>query len=318
MTNFDVDDFVDSFMEEIPNTKFEFQPRKDEFRVSGLPYCGVLSLYNSLSEKKGASYSMEHYTTIGTTIHNNIQTWASLNPKTVKYMFGNWECVGCHSKKEWCHVPKKCDCKTPYSYWKYVELEIAWKNLSGHIDLVLKLPTKQYIVVDFKTTSMQSKRDKRKWDVQSYLTPSSPNYIAQIRSYCTLLELVYGMDISHWVIVNVDRDKPLGSKPSSHATISSKWSTAKSNKWFEYLEKSNKSYESYKAFLAEVDTGNSDKSQLKFDSMIKQRLCRSEEDYAAYMRYKFYGKEECPLKNSCLKHSKYVKKDITLLLGNTE
>jgi hypothetical protein len=112
----------------------------------------------------------------------------------------------------------------------------------------------------------------------------------------------------------VDRDKPLGNKPKSHAVISAKWNTAKSNKWVTYLEKSNTSYMKYQNLLETIHSKDSDKAELKLNSLINNRLCKTPDEYDSYMTYKFYGKDECPLKHSCLKHSKQVKKAVTDLL----
>jgi PD-(D/E)XK nuclease superfamily len=315
----DITDFINNFMENLGETKVETELRQN-FRASQMPYCG---LANELASHKNSKfifgYDMAHYVGVGTAIHTILQSWSSMNPKTSKYMWGNWKCTSCGQLQNNCYVPSVCKCKSLKSsdtsnfigfdkFWNYEEIKIEHKYLSGHIDLILKRPKKYFIVIDFKSTSMATKKLRGKTH-----EPSSKTYIAQIRTYASILNLYYGMDIVGWAIVNVDRDKPL--QKGSYAPIVSGWNRNKSLKWEKWINISQLNYEKYVDYKVAIENNSKKEANSSLNQLILSRPCNNLKDYEQYMEYGFYTK--CPNLEYCCKSSKSVKNMFLSSLGST-
>lgn len=267
--------------------------RPIELRASGLPFCG---LKRFILDDRQESYTMEHYTSTGTAIHETLQKWIPFGDYR-QYMFGDWQCLECERVKKWQTLPGKCKCGQ--ENWKYKELSISYKKLTGHIDLVLKLPTTpvSYIVVDFKTTDMHKKRASRYWDPHA---PSSRNYVVQIRTYCALLNLIYKLNVRGWIVVSVNRAKPIEEQLDYHP-LSGEWSPKMSKRWMPYLDKANEDFRRLKRLMRHLKEKNIDEASDALKNMVRGRPCKDEESYKKWMHYAFFGKDICALKKSCCK-----------------
>lgn len=327
----EIDTAVNNFMLEVGDGKQEIL-RAPEFRVSGLPFCGMLAFLRE--DYSTEEYSKSHYTSIGTAIHTLIQTWASNNPKLARFMWGKWVCSGCgeETKEAQYHPKKPCTCdhtmtRSPKvdrsfkffpKFWVYEEITVEWGRLTGHIDLILNIPNVGLVVIDFKTTSMTTKHNTRQWHPEKFHKPMMDSYVTQIRTYATILTLFHGMNIVGWCLVNVDRDRPLGFSVKTHSLIPSEWNEKKSRRWLKYMELYAASYDAYRKLMKWVHRGDSAESKKAVVSLVKSRPCTDKKTYHTYMRHKFYGEEKCPHRNYCIKGDKAAKSRIYEVLDDRD
>ena len=274
-----------------------------EFRTSGLPFCPILSF---LREPRSESYSMSMYTSTGTAIHTSVQTWLAKTKLSSRHLFGNWLCTGCGAKKRMIKKPKPCSCSSRRAmhsefhrrmqpFWMYEEIDFEYRGLSGHIDLVYWPEPEFAFAVDFKTTDLVKKKKSSYWEPAK---PSSPNYVVQIRTYNTVLDLLYGLPIKGWVLANLDRAQPI-KKPTDFSLIPSEWSHAKSLKWDRILLKASNNNKRLLRLERAINEGNGSKSRKYLQDIIEHRPCISDSTYNNWMFYGFY-KGECELKRQCL------------------
>ncbi len=185
--------------------------REPAFRVSSLPYCPIYNLYEQHHSTQEYPYSMGFYTNLGTAVHSLMQEFIP-HLSNIK-VFGNWQCRLCKkplnhkfhtdAKKEYktsCTVASNKDC---WPHVEYVELELSWRGLSGHTDMLLLIDGKWYLV-DFKTISSAL------WRTPAVVMKSrklpSDKYYEQIESYAALLYMLYKIKIDFYVIMYVGRD----------------------------------------------------------------------------------------------------------------
>lgn len=279
--------------------------RPIELRSSGLPFCGLKKF---ILDERGESYSMDHYTSTGTAIHETLQKWFPKGDYK-KYIFGDWKCEACNRVKKFQKLPSsRCKCGESKG-WKYQELSLKYKSLTGHVDFILELPTApvSYLVVDFKTTDMERKRSNVLWDPNQ---PSSKNYVVQIRTYCCLLQLKYKLNIRCWIVANINRAEPIRDKRHYHI-LSGDWEPKMSKRWLPYLDKAVEDFTRLRRLLRHLKEKNVDEAQEALINLVKGRPCQSEEDYKKWMSYAFYGKDECPMKKTCChKGSKAVQSEV--------
>lgn len=271
------------------------QDRPIELRASGLPFCPIKSF---LLDNRNASYSMDHYVSTGTEIHNTLQKWLPLGDYQ-HLIFGNWECTSCGKMKKFTCKPKdSCSCGSNSAEWRYKEVEIKYKNLTGHIDLILKIG-KKYIIVDFKSTDMMTKRSKISWDPSQ---PSSRNYIIQVRTYCTVLTLEYDIPVVGWLLPSINRAQPIRNELDFHM-LSGEWSERKSIKWLKFLNAANTDYAVLQRLLRNIKDNDTQAANQSLKKMVTTRPCHSTADYDQWMHYAFYGDAVCPMKDVCTKKS---------------
>jgi len=194
--------------------------RAPAFRPSSLPMC---SIHVYLKLMKGASlgyFEQEmsaaggYFTSVGTAAHENIQYYIGTTGK----VWGDWNCITPYCQKfydtrdlynEKGAITRKgsitaknttnniCPCcKHPMGY---VEKEIKYKGLVGHIDCIILLPNGHFWVADYKTTTARK--------IMSKKLPHSAHLI-QLPAYCYVLAKKYGMVIDGFSLLYLSRDNP--------------------------------------------------------------------------------------------------------------
>ena len=145
-----------------------------QHRPSTFPSCGIL-LFRKLIKgcstgnfEENNSASGDYFCAVGTAAHENIQFHMGFTGK----VFGDWKCVNYSCEKGQLaldvfnakhelirpgKVTRKnstdniCPCCNEPMH--YIEKEIRYKGLIGHIDCIIKLEDDSYRVVDYKTTT---------------------------------------------------------------------------------------------------------------------------------------------------------------------
>lgn len=162
-------------------------------RCSQLPFCAPSAFIGVAKNPYFQSLDMRglYYTSVGTAVHTIMQTAI---PQSTEKVIGNWKCRDCGKFLKMRSQPECCDLPM-----EYVEIDIDYKGIKGHIDCVFVVNGKHYIV-DFKTTSVAAKDKKRK-------NPGAA-YIEQIQSYAYLIGKQYGIKIHGVMLVFIPRDNP--------------------------------------------------------------------------------------------------------------
>ncbi len=174
--------------------------REDTLRVSGFPYCGLRHLYKRLiGYSRPVDFGADYYTKVGTVTHESLQHWLGYTGT----MYGMWVCRKrkCTGRREF---SAKNKCPVCGSIMEYQEFEVrALNHISGHIDGVFRAENGKYFIIDYKTSSVHSIQSNWK----THQLPYAYN-VAQIKAYCALLELIWDVEISGWILHYVARDKP--------------------------------------------------------------------------------------------------------------
>ena len=303
-----IEDKLDTILMDMSKQRIGYSKTSD-FRVSGLPMCPIRTL---LFNEKGDSYGMDFYTSIGTAVHETIQKWLSL---------GNFQnnIFACWKVKETGEILGPCFKKDiPKEYHNYTieyeEITITYRGLSGHVDLVIEIFPGQYMVVDFKTTDLQSK--KRQFPLWQNKYPASRSSIIQISTYSTLLRKLFGLNIVAWSLVYIDRGKKIDTANDYHK-VTRPWTPRKHKNMLKLINQACENdarFRKLDKLLKDSDDFNPKAVKLLKEIVIN-RPCVDEESYDAWMRYKFHEgwtqKEDqgvkngkCVLKGDCLKGSK--------------
>lgn len=189
--------------------------RPDALRVSGFPYCGLKHAYMRLTkhlEVKMAGFGAQFYTGVGTVTHEVVQGFLGHGGK----MYGIWNCTtkGCGGRREFSKNNKCPRCSAVMAYEEFTVK--AFRNVSGHLDGVYKSKNGEWWVVDYKTCSVRVLGQQA---VERTL-PYHHN-VCQIRAYCALLETIYEVKISGWLLHYLARDDPA----RAHATLGARVTT---------------------------------------------------------------------------------------------
>lgn len=188
-------------------------------RPSGFPTCSILD-YLKIVEfdkrshtKREASLFSSFFTSVGTTVHEVVQTWTG---KTNKVL-AQWQCVnqgcsfeGCTDKecktvncidpKHWnLQFQTSSKCRYCGSECKYHELEVEYGIITGHVDLIYRVGKGKYWAGDYKTSSV---------DKLSKIKAPPVNYLMQIMTYAWILKNEYEIPIVGYSIFYIARDKP--------------------------------------------------------------------------------------------------------------
>lgn len=286
--------------------------REAEFRASGLPYCPVLhAINNPIGVSDPGS---EFFFGFGHAYHELLQKFI---PEIKRKLpgkakaWGDWTCNLCGKKMARCTKPKtpcRCASRPPVrprllragQIWQYTEIDIEYRGLTGHIDMILRYrnpskkgPKYRYAVIDFKTSMFGFSGQIK---VGKY--PIPPN-LEQVRAYCAILSEKYGMSISGFVLIYVDRTKPLGGSKSFHACSEAFTEQTKATT-LAYLNGVSKGH------LPAVKTNVALRSSKAPDpasvaKVIAARPCKCRADYDSRMKNAFYYSDgDCPLLDRCI------------------
>lgn len=258
------------YKEALKNSVVTDHKRPIRLRASSLPMCSVTTLESMLVDAYETDAAMmDYYCSVGTTVHTHLQKWMGKSGK----IFGDWKCNNPKCKHQVKNsVKHKCPkCKAPM---EYVELEVEHNIFSGHIDGLLKLPNKKFIVFDYKTTSMQNIYSKKYIPVAKHLM--------QIAAYGAILRK-QGMDIDSLSVVYVARDNP-----AQVAEFNIPFTDELYEHTLEFLRQQIKGF---KAALKSKETGNP-------ATALKYKLCESYHDYKEEHE-QFLGMDGCHLSTIC-------------------
>lgn len=196
--------------------------RSTELHPSSFPYCGLRHAYDRLKHGDPTTYewalSSDYFTSVGTAVHTVMQEWVSKTRfRSTKAgarhvlrsdFIGDWKCANrscghLREKSQYRHCPK-CG-----SAMHYEELGVKFgKYICGHTDGVFLVGSRNNAyIVDYKTTSSYAVRQHQQTGNKF---PYGYN-VAQIKTYCALIEKKYGFKIRGWLLVYISRDNPQGS-----------------------------------------------------------------------------------------------------------
>lgn len=194
--------------------------RGPEFRPSSFPICPVLAYMQMREAAKLGYYPGKmnagggFFTSVGTAAHENIQyfigesgnvfgDWKCKNPKCEKHTIGRnlfddsgkMVRAGKLTRKNTCNnkCPKCCE------PMEYIEKEIEYRGMKGHIDCIYRLPNGNYWIADYKTTT--------KNNLKSSKLPKR-EHLMQLPTYCYVLEKKYGMVVEGFSLLYFSRDNP--------------------------------------------------------------------------------------------------------------
>lgn len=320
---------------QVQQSKYLQPPRPPMFRVSSLPFCPILHLYEQqefTGEPDQIAFRAGHYFRIGHAVHDNYQ-FTSLNALKTE-VIGDYSCdrilktevIGdtvvthkCNRLIKFCTPEEALKHPCPHrfnscaEFMRYSELEFKYRGISGHCDWVLKqpdgfaskvnkktgkrvkVPLFKWHVADFKTTG-ESLFVNPQYCIKSGNYPSK-KYIEQIETYCAFIEHFHKVKISTYTIAYVSRDRPLhDNKSKSLYTFTYAWTAERRKNRRKTLATYFKQYEQVQEFLKTLSKGI-------FSELVDGRPCHTEKEYQSKMKSHFFGKEECPLKDICLKCS---------------
>ena len=244
-------------------------PRKRSLRCSGLPYCNILDAIVP-DEPEYADLKSALFTSMGTAAHSAIQLFMTLAPMG-EDVWGSWSCINCKKELKYQFRPPDC-CNLPMHY---DEVDLRVGPLTGHIDLVVRYNSK-WIVYEFKTTGPEPEKPKRQHQLQ-------------IRHYVAMLKMNFGIDVTGYTVVYVERKfleryqfGPYNAQGSIQETRDMIFNAIKSYKTATKVRR--------------------DPSPENIFEMIKQRPCKSAADWKNYMSRKHdFLKTDCPLLYACTK-----------------
>jgi hypothetical protein len=224
-------DLYDKAMESVIEDEFGRGP---EYRPSAFPLCPIHILVKLQDGASNGTYfsrmeaSGGFFTSVGTAAHENIQTYTGTTGK----LWGDWQCRNPRCQKH--HDARDLYDEAGNMYRKgtltrknttkntcpkckhamlYVEKEIIYNGLKGHIDAIIELGA-GYWVGDYKTTTKSSLRGVRR-EPDSKVLPE-PKHLLQLPTYCYVLEKKYQMKILGFSLLYLSRDNPFEYKEFSY------------------------------------------------------------------------------------------------------
>jgi len=284
-------------MENVYSTK---EGRRPEYRPSAFPLCSIL-VFMKLTKGASIGYfesecsaSGDYFTSIGTKAHENIQFHMGFSGK----IFGDWKCINHKCKKgargldlydKHGQIVRKGKltrknstnnkCPICKSGMEYVEKEINYRGLKGHIDCIIKMQDGRYWVADYKTTT-KNKMDSGKLPQRGHLK--------QLPTYCWVLKKKYNMDIAGFSLIYFSRDNPF-----NFFEYSETWT----DKWDEECAALIKNERlKFKAGVESFKQQNPDKA-------IKHKPCKTLAFYEKEIAYY----KECPMLGVCFNDKKLRK-----------
>ena len=280
------------------NTVVHTKGRRPEFRPSAFPMCSIL-VYRKLvmgasrghfQEERTAS--SDFFTSVGTTAHENIQYHMGYTGQ----VFGDWKCTNfeacshgsngldIYNKEGHLIRPGKLTrrnstdnlCPECGLGMDYVEKEIRFRGLCGHIDGIIELPDGGYWLVDYKTTT--------KYKMNSGKLPV-PAHLKQLPTYCYVVKKKYGLNVKGFSLLYFSRDNPF-----DFLEVSRKWS----GKWDSNIN--NLVSDERRKFRAGVHSFEKRDHRIA----VKHKPCSSKKFYEEEMG--FYT--PCPMLDVCFNKQK--------------
>lgn len=271
--------------------------RGPEYRPSSFPTCPILHMlrfaagaHNGYFETT-MSTSGGFFTSVGTAAHENIQYHIGQTGK----IWGDWKCKNpsCQKRHDAQNlfdekgvmyrkgkltrkntVKNKCPkCEHPM---EYVEKEIKYAGLKGHIDAIVKLDGGGWWVADYKTCTKNKIAKKGKEGLPHKA------HLKQIPTYCYVLEKKYGMKIKGFSLLYLSRDNPF-----HFLEYSEPWSERWRVKVREIIKNEKRKFRSGVKSFATRDVKHA----------IANKPCSCLAQYESEIN--FY--EECPLLGICFK-----------------
>lgn len=176
---------------------------QERLRVSSFPYCPLKHVYKRMmegQEPKQADMLGHYYVNVGTVAHEIIQRFMGRGGS----IYGQWRCLkkGCKGFRA---ISRKSKCPICKGFMEYEELTVkAFKNVSGHLDGIWRSEAGEYFVIDYKTSSARIIHGQKRHRMLPY-----HHNVAQITAYCALIELMFDIKISGWILMYVSRDSPM-------------------------------------------------------------------------------------------------------------
>lgn len=267
--------------------------RKPEFRMSSLPYCPLRFLEKERSPHE-EKYTSDFYFETGTAHHNLWQKWLAISRPLQPHMWGDWRCRKCgHAgPRRSCHPTRGCR-RCGGNDWGYVEIELNWDGLTGHVDTILRLRNKGkkgkhkhcYVVVDYKSSFMDVSTDRSKYPL--------PVNLEQIQGYCAALKESMGVNVEGWILAYIDRRRPLTSA-SALCIRTGVWTPAHHKAKLASVARAKKAHASVLAYEARPTP-----SGLK--RVIACRPCTTRAEFTTRMEaaFTFEDSKKCPHLAQC-------------------
>lgn len=275
------------------------------FSPSALPYCPILDYYERKSDYKQKikpqneqTFTLDFYCNTGTVVHELLQYYGSLMKKSGK-QYGRWKCGSCGSIIKG-FKPKVCDCG--YKHFEYKEIEFqkdkCW-GMHAYCDNLVRMKIKNpisgknkkcWVLYEYKTKGIDYITNEYK---SKYLPESK--HLIQARSYCCMLKKQENIKVDYMCIVYIPRDAPFDYKTQKNL-----FKTCTYEITDDIIETTEKELDrAYKGHSMLVKCSESEFKKYK-QKFIDLRPCINERTYLNYMKAKFFGKTECPIKKYCI------------------
>jgi hypothetical protein len=172
--------------------------RLPELRPSQFPICPILNYVRYETGHDLASSLKDYFCGVGTATHSVVQYWMGYSGR----LLGDWRCLSCGFERK---NTRRNICKKCRVGMEYVEFEVAYKGVTGHVDTVFLLDPEEsddVWVVDYKTSSKERVRNGHKY------FPYVSN-MRQLCGYAYILKVAYKMKVKGFSLLYIARDNPL-------------------------------------------------------------------------------------------------------------
>lgn len=285
-------------------TAYVLPSRSRALRSSALPYCPVLDVLPQ--EQEYVTVANVYYMAGGTAFHTAVQTYAS-RVDGGERMWGRWKCPACgHKWTQPVFRPDRCPkrCNEPPLY---DEIEFRVGPLTGHCDFGALYGT-SFNKSWAGRPDLPWGRLRGKWTLHDFKTTGQfpdypkPQHVLQLRTYCLMMELNYGIRIDYYNIVYVARE-------NMKYAIKGPYAFAKSRQWTRDV-----TFRAIAGFKAATvvhrerrERGRPSKAAIR--ELLKHRPCRDLETHDSYMGRKYeFSREPCPLLPACSRRPDRVAK----------
>ncbi len=264
-----------------------------ELRPSSMPLCSILVLEKWIQHKQGLprelEWTQDFYCDVGTTLHSICEKWMGRRGN----LFGNWKCVSetCKLRNKPTNTPSsKSKCPECGSIRHYVELEVKYKGITGHIDVVVETRD-GYIIGDYKTSSLKNIGRPAK-PGQPEVKPSpylvNKKYVAQVMTYAYIFRRLYKKRVLQASLLFVARDDP-----KVFREVSLPWTRDNSERVKLFLAQQT---ESFLAAKKSIETGD---PKWVYEARMCQHTTKTDQDYYKKSVKPFFFRD-CPWYKTCI------------------